>query len=37
MQIPREILTSLELKDNKVKLEHTEGKVVISKPEDDDA
>ena len=37
VQIPREILTSLELKDNKVKLEHTEGKVVISKPEDDDA
>ncbi len=36
VQIPREILTSLELKDNKVKLEHTDGKVVISKPEDDD-
>ena len=36
VQIPREILTSLELKDNKVKLEHADGKVVISKPEDDD-
>lgn len=36
VQIPREILTSLELKDNKVILEHTDGKVVISKPEDDD-
>ena len=36
VQIPREILTSLELKDNKVKLEHTDGKVVISKPEDDE-
>lgn len=34
VQIPREILTSMELKDNKVKLEHTEdGKVVISRPE----
>lgn len=33
VQIPREILTSLELKDNKVKLEHTDGKVVISRPE----
>ena len=33
VQIPREILTSMELKDNKVKLEHTDGKVVISRPE----
>ena len=33
VQIPREILTSLELKDNKVKLEHTDGKVVISRSE----
>ncbi len=33
VQIPREILASLELKDNKVKLEHTDGKVVISRPE----
>ena len=37
VQIPREILTSMELKDNKVKLEHTEdGKVVISRPETED-
>jgi len=36
VQIPREILTSMELKDNKVKLEHTDGKVVISRPEAED-
>lgn len=36
VQIPREILNSLELKDNKVKLEHTDGKVVISRPGEED-
>ena len=36
VQIPREILSSMELKDNKVKLEHTDGKVVISRPETED-
>ena len=32
VQIPRDILSSLNLQDNKVKLELTEGKVIISGP-----
>ena len=34
VQIPREILDHLSLKDNKVKLEFQDGKVVISAPEE---
>ncbi|MBQ7955630.1 MAG: ABC transporter ATP-binding protein [Lachnospiraceae bacterium] len=34
VQIPREIIGSLELKDNKVKLELQDGKVIISRPEE---
>ena len=34
LQIPREILDHLSLKDNKVKLEFQDGKVVISAPEE---
>lgn len=34
VQIPKEIISSLELKDNKVKLELLDGKVIISRPED---
>ncbi len=33
VQIPKEIISSLELKDNKVKLELLDGKVIISRPE----
>jgi len=32
VQIPRELLTSMNLADNKVKLEYIDGKVVISNP-----
>ena len=35
VQIPREILTQLQLTDNKVKLEYLDGKVIISRPEED--
>ncbi len=34
VQIPKEIISSLELKDNKVKLELQDGKVIISRPEE---
>ncbi len=34
VQIPREIISSLQLKDNKVKLELLDGKVIISRPEE---
>jgi hypothetical protein len=32
VQIPREILDGMNLKDNKVKIEFQDGKVVISDP-----
>lgn len=35
VQIPKEILTELQLTDNKVKLEYIDGKVIISRPEED--
>lgn len=35
VQIPKEILTELQLTDNKVKLEYLDGKVIISRPEED--
>lgn len=35
VQIPREVLTELKLSDNKVKLEYLDGKVIISRPDDD--
>lgn len=34
VQIPKEIINSLDLKDNKVKLELLDGKVIISRPEE---
>ena len=34
VQIPRDILSSMNLQDNKVKLELSEGKVIISSPSD---
>lgn len=34
VQIPKEIISSLDLKDNKVKLELLDGKVIISRPEE---
>lgn len=34
VQIPKEIIGNLQLKDNKVKLEWQDGKVIISRPED---
>ena len=34
IQIPREILEHMKLKDNKVKLEYLDGKVVVSAPEE---
>lgn len=34
VQIPKEIISSMGLKDNKVKLELADGKVIISKPEE---
>ncbi len=34
VQIPKEILGALELADNKVKLELTDGKIIITKPEE---
>lgn len=35
VQIPRELLNALELTDNKVRLEYLDGKVIISRPEED--
>ncbi len=34
VQIPKEILSALELSDNKVKLELADGKIIITKPEE---
>lgn len=34
VQIPRELLSAMELKDNKVKLELQDGKIIISAPEE---